>query len=77
MVDVASGIYHPRKSMDSPLWNVLNNHYDDFEKHYNVYLARQKLWRRKNILARIAEMFREEEIYSESEVNTVLMQVWD
>src|SRR4030042_2977270 len=34
MVDTTSGIYHPRDSTDSPLWNLLNSHYDDFEKHY-------------------------------------------
>jgi hypothetical protein len=34
MNNAASGIYHPRNPTDSPLWNVLNNHYDDFEKHY-------------------------------------------
>ena len=34
MADTASGIYHPRDPTDSPLWNLLNNHYDDFEKHY-------------------------------------------
>jgi len=34
MADTASGIYHPRNPTDSPLWNLLNNHYDDFEKHY-------------------------------------------
>ena len=34
MNNAASGIYHPRNPTDSSLWNVLNNHYDDFEKHY-------------------------------------------
>ena len=34
MADTASGIYHPRNPTASPLWNLLNNHYDDFEKHY-------------------------------------------
>jgi hypothetical protein len=34
MADTTSGIYHPRNPTDSPLWKLLNNHYDDFEKHY-------------------------------------------
>jgi len=34
MADKSSGIYHPRNPTDSPLWNLLNNHYNVFEKHY-------------------------------------------
>ena len=26
--------YHPRRSYDSPLWKLLNNHYENFERCY-------------------------------------------
>jgi hypothetical protein len=28
-------IYHPRKPQESPLWKLLNNHYDSFEQGYD------------------------------------------
>ena len=28
------GVYHPRDPTESPLWNLLNNHYESFEKNY-------------------------------------------
>ncbi|MGA1871770.1 MAG: hypothetical protein ACMUJM_24860 [bacterium] len=28
------GIYHPQKPEGAPLWTILTNHYEDFEKNY-------------------------------------------
>jgi len=29
-----TAVYHPRNPKESPLWNLLNNHYEDFERNY-------------------------------------------
>ena len=30
----AKSVYHPRRPYDSPLWRLLNNHYENFERCY-------------------------------------------
>jgi hypothetical protein len=34
-MSVASPVYHPREPTDSPLWNMVHNHYEDFKAHYD------------------------------------------
>lgn len=29
-----AAVYHPRNPQESPLGNLLNNHYENFEQHY-------------------------------------------
>ncbi len=33
-------VYHPRIPQDSPLWKMLNDHYDSFEQGYDERLGR-------------------------------------
>jgi hypothetical protein len=37
---VASSVYHPRDPHQSPLWQLLNDHYQDFELHYDDHCVR-------------------------------------
>ena len=34
-------IYHPRNPQESPLWKLLNNHYDSFEQGYDERFEKQ------------------------------------
>jgi|SRR3972149_2637076 len=36
MEDISNtqSVYHPRRPYDSPLWKLLNNHYENFERCY-------------------------------------------
>ena len=41
MSNTVSGVYHPRDPTASPLWNLLNNHFDDFEESYEQKYERK------------------------------------
>ncbi len=34
-------VYHPRNPQESPLWRLLNNHYDSFEQGYDERFEKQ------------------------------------
>ena len=41
MSNTISGVYHPRNLTTSPLWNLLNNHFDDFVERYEQKYERR------------------------------------
>ena len=42
-----SGVYHHRDPEASPLWKILNNHFDSFEKNYEEKFEKKSdtIWR--------------------------------
>ena len=48
MQDVGTAaVYHPRKPQASPLWQLLNDHYFDFELNYDEQRVRKYAYPRK------------------------------
>ncbi len=36
-----SGVYHPRNPESSPLWKLMNDHFDSFERNYEEKFEKQ------------------------------------
>ena len=34
-------VYHPRKPKESPLWNLLNDHFDNFKRNYSEWFEKE------------------------------------
>ena len=56
MPNTVSGVYHPRDPTASPLWNLLNNHFDAFVERYEQQYERRYGYLRP-VIKKVVEEF--------------------